>query len=216
MEKKEIENNCIFCGKPTDKYICEECFNNGKRLLCKVCGQPTRNFRICDSCRTLIKKQVVKKDFLGEYVINQDYFSKLKQQNFYQPEKKYILKESLCNDNELKLYKILNNILEKELIALPQINLQTIIDTDKYERNNELFRNLDFCIFEKETLKPILAIELNGKSHQEKRIIKRDESVKQILENAKLPLITIQNEEMFKENFEIELHNLIIKVIKKN
>ena len=209
MEEKI--NYCVFCKKPTDKFICEECFKKGNHTLCQICGEPTQNIQICDSCKTLIKQNILKQDILGNYIINQEYFSKLKTQNFYQPQKNYTLKKSLCNDNELKLYKILKDIIGDEFVVFPQINLQTIIDASNFERNNELFRNLDFCIFDKETLQPVLAIELNGKSHKEQRIMKRDESVKNILEKAKLPLITIQNEELYDENIKNKLHNLIIK-----
>ncbi len=136
-------------------------------------------------------------------------------QNFYNSEKEYFLKKSLLNQYEMILYKILEEKLDKKYITLPQINLQSIIETNSNKRNNELYRNLDFVIFYRDSLKPILAIELNGLLHEEDKYVKlRDESIKKILDSAKLKLVTITSEELRTLNI-IEIFSKIIRKLKE-
>ncbi len=136
-------------------------------------------------------------------------------QNFYNSEKQYFLKKSLLNQYEMVLYKILEENLDKKYIVLPQINLQSIIETNSNKRNNELYRNLDFVIFYRDSLKPILAIELNGLLHKEDKYVKlRDESIKRILNSAGLKLIIITSEELRTLNI-IEIFSKIIRKLKE-
>lgn len=134
---------------------------------------------------------------------------------FYDPTKTYKLRESLCNKTELMFYNIIRLKLHINYVIFPQINLQSIIDTNTYFRNNELYRNIDFCIFKKDTLKPVLAIELNGNAHNDLVIKKRDLSIRQILKCVDLPLLTIKNNNVTFENFD-NIYNDIEKIILKN
>lgn len=87
-----------------------------------------------------------------------------------------------------------------KFIITPQVNLQSIIETDSYERNDELFRNIDFGIFDTEMYNPIMLIEVNGKQHENDLYWKkRDNSVKEILEKSNILFYIISNEE-FKNN----------------
>ncbi|WP_289475094.1 DUF2726 domain-containing protein, partial [Klebsiella pneumoniae] len=56
-----------------------------------------------------------------------------------------------------------------------QVNLASVvnkIDMSKYR--NELFRNVDFGFFDKETLKPLLLVEINDSTHKIKSRYQRD------------------------------------------
>ena len=82
--------------------------------------------------------------------------------------------------------------LDKKYIIIPQINLQSIINTNGLNRNDELFRNIDFGIFVKKTFYPILMIELNGEQHNTNGYYKeRDISVSNILKQVRIPLLNI-------------------------
>lgn len=125
--------------------------------------------------------------------------------NFYDPNKKYFAKQSFLNDYEKVLFNILEEKLNKKYIVFPQINLQSIIETNTKSRNNELYRNIDFGIFDRNNLCPILMIELNGKIHKDDEYtITRDISIRNILNDAGIKLITITSEDLRKMNtFEI-------------
>lgn len=105
--------------------------------------------------------------------------------------KAYCKKTSLMTRSEKILFnKIQEAIKGTNLIVLPQINLATIIHKSSLKRP-ELFRNIDFGIFQNNTFEPLCLIELNDKSHEEPERIARDINVKKILEACNLPLITL-------------------------
>ena len=59
-------------------------------------------------------------------------------------------------------------------MVLPQVNLASVIDK-KGDSNfrNELFRNIDFGVFNKD-FKPLVLIEINDNTHFRKDRIERD------------------------------------------
>ena len=136
---------------------------------------------------------------------------------FYNPNKIYIRKNPVLSIYEKKFFHIMRKKLYPNFIITPQVNLQSIIETNTNTRNNELFRNVDFGIFDTEMYNPILLIEINGKQHNNKEYwIKRDNSVKEILEKANIMLYTINNEDLKNdkkiEELANELLNLTIKI----
>jgi len=105
------------------------------------------------------------------------------------PKKDYQPKKLLTN-TELRFFKAIEQAVPNDYITLPQINLASIIKrTDEHKYQNELYRNIDFVIFDN-TYNPLLLIEINDKTHKEKARIARDIKVKEICQNAGLPLIT--------------------------
>lgn len=97
-------------------------------------------------------------------------------------------KKRIMSNEEIKFYNLLNSILENKYIIWPQINLAAVINkkNDYNYSNNyrkfqtELFRNIDFGIFDKETLDLLLLIELNDNTHNNLDRKKRDNKVKEI------------------------------------
>lgn len=133
---------------------------------------------------------------------------------FYNPNKIYIKKNPVLSIYEKKFFHIMRKKLYPNFIITPQVNLQSIIETNTNTRNNELFRNIDFGIFDTEMYNPIMLIEINGKQHNNKEYwIKRDKSIKNILEQANIMLYTINNEDL-KYNDKIEnLTNELVEII---
>lgn len=106
----------------------------------------------------------------------------------------YTVKDSLITPNEKEFYTAICKAVNPErFVVLPQINLATIIkktvENKENVRQNELFRNIDFVIFNKENLKPLLCIEINDNTHNTAKRRYRDYKVKDICEKAKMPLI---------------------------
>jgi len=110
---------------------------------------------------------------------------KLKSYNKYES-------KSLLTKNEMYFYNVISENF-KEYLIQPQVNLATIIEKHKdypTQYQNELFRNIDFGIFDKKTTQCLLLIEINDNTHTQKNRIVRDIKVKEICEDAGLKLIT--------------------------
>lgn len=80
--------------------------------------------------------------------------------------------------------------LEPEYKVIPQINLATIIQKTNGGYINELFKNIDFAIFDKDLKNVLLLIELNDNSHNKINRKDRDLRVKKICNDANIKLIT--------------------------
>lgn len=80
--------------------------------------------------------------------------------------------------------------LETEYEIVPQINLATIIEKVDSKYRNELFRNIDFGIFDKDYKNLLLLIEINDNTHNQKHRQIRDKKVKSICNEAGINLIT--------------------------
>ena len=91
--------------------------------------------------------------------------------------------KEFMTESEQYFYNILKEIeKEYDVKVQPQINLASIIEkTTKHKYANELFRNIDFGIFDKNYSKLLLAIEINDSSHYRTDRIIRDKKVDKIL-----------------------------------
>jgi hypothetical protein len=85
----------------------------------------------------------------------------------------------------------------EKFYIFPQVPLSQIVEKHSQSNyKNELFRVIDFCIFDLNYY-PLLCIEINDTTHLKRRRAKRDEKVEEILKSAKLPLYTIWTYEEF-------------------
>ena len=98
-------------------------------------------------------------------------------------------KKSFMTNAEYEFYLKLKS-LEPEYKVIPQLNLASIINK---ENNNkyytDLFRNIDFAIFDNKERNVLLLIELNDGTHKLKKRKARDFKVKKIWKAAGIPLI---------------------------
>ena len=104
-------------------------------------------------------------------------------------EKKYV-KNTLMSDCEKQFFDVFKDILADNYIIYSQLNLATIITKNNiHTYQNELYRNIDFAILDKETYSPLLLIEINDETHNYNKRKIRDYKVKRICEEADIPLI---------------------------
>lgn len=166
---------------------------------CELCGEYSDGYPLCYDCYCEEQYNYRKQDEHKE--------------RFYDSKKFYSLKKRVLTDNEKRFFHLAKQVLAKDLIITPQANLQSFIDTDSITRNDELFRNIDFVIFNAEDYIPLLAIELNEYQHYTNpHYIKRDKSVKMILKVIGLPLVTLETE-MIEQKSDNELRNIIKSII---
>lgn len=120
-------------------------------------------------------------------------------------------KKNFLTKSELTFYNKLKK-LEPQYKVIPQINLSTIINKPNSNNRLDLFRNIDFGIFDHNLQTPLLLIELNDLTHNQPDRIRRDKNVKEICNKANIKLITFYTNYPNEENYVL---NRIIKEIKK-
>ncbi len=137
--------------------------------------------------------------FFIALIIRNIYYNKLYQQisekkTYYtkQITNIYVKKDFMTNF-ELSFYDKLKP-LEANYKVIPQVPLSSLVDkVNRYKTPLELFRTIDFVIFDN-NFHPLLLIELNDKTHHEKNRIKRDNKVKNIVSSAGLKIIFFYSE----------------------
>ena len=146
-------------------------------------------------------------------LLNKKVFNKTEKNN--NVNNQYV-KKDLMTDYERYFYNVLRELeLEFNIKIHPQINLASII---KKETNNhyinELFRNIDFAIFDENYDELLLLIEINDSTHNSLKRISRDKKVDKIVTNAGFKLIKFYSnypnkKDYIKTRIKKEIENLI-------
>ncbi len=102
---------------------------------------------------------------------------------------------SVMDKKEAALFFELKKQFSDKYYIFPKMRIADVVDTNHgqgfYNRRNKVLpRHLDFVICNLSFV-PMLVIELNGGYHNRPDVAERDKQKKQILEEAKLPLFTI-------------------------
>lgn len=131
-----------------------------------------------DNTSTLSKEQ--------ETVINTNY------------NEKYIKKQYLLTQTELKFYKLLKNITDElDLIICPQVSLYEIVKNIEFKDFNKIQNKcIDFVITE-QNLKIKFCIELDDYSHTQTKRIRRDEFVNKLFNDLDIKLIRIPTQNFY-------------------
>ncbi len=108
---------------------------------------------------------------------------------------KYNKKSSIMTKTEVRFYEKLNTIMGEKYYIVPQAHLSTFLN-HKIPRQNwrGAFsvingKSVDFLVCDKETSKPVIAIELDDWTHMKADRIERDELVNTILSEADVLLV---------------------------
>ena len=114
---------------------------------------------------------------------------------------RYQRRMSYMSDDEINFGNIIRQVIPDKYVMFPQINLAAIIlKYNTYNKKqttyrNELFRNIDFGLFNRSTYKLELLIELNDQTHNYPERKERDEKVNRICISAGIKLITFWYDE---------------------
>ena len=102
----------------------------------------------------------------------------------------YSVKKSIMTECEKHFFKVIKDVVGADYIVQPQINLASVIEKNSSARyRNELFRNVDFGVFD-HAYKPLVLIEINDSTHESSDRKSRDRKVYQLCQMANIPLIT--------------------------
>lgn len=159
-------------------------------MKCQVCGAESGKYPLCKGCN--LKKEageIIKCKLCGKWHFKDTTCTADETTNT--DAYLYEAKKSLLTACELDFFDAICSCIPPEYHVFPQINLATFIDrTDNPRYRNELFRNVDFLITDKEYA-PKLVIEINDQSHLAHDRQVRDEKVWNICEEAGIPIIKL-------------------------
>ena len=126
----------------------------------------------------------------------------------------YKLADSIFTKSEKVLFDILEDLCkDKNVILLSKVRLADIAKIESGNNNFQFWFNkirskhVDFLVCKRDNGKPILAIELDDFTHNQKSRKERDEFVNTMYEKIGLKILHIT--ELNKEKIEKELANLI-------
>jgi very-short-patch-repair endonuclease len=111
----------------------------------------------------------------------------------------YRKKDFLISRAEHELMDLLDKAFGNIYYIFPQVHLPSLLNHKVVGQNwHGAFRHIDeksvdFVICDKQYIKPLLAIELDDKSHEQEERMARDVEVEEILKNAGLPLLRVEN-----------------------
>ena len=111
----------------------------------------------------------------------------------------FLITNSLLTKAEMNFYKVLKDIIDNEKqIICPKVRMIDVLWTKTYRVENKLTfinkvnrKHFDFVVCDKETLKPLMAIELDDKSHEEEARRERDEFVDALFIGLKFKVVHI-------------------------
>ena len=111
----------------------------------------------------------------------------------------YLKKESFLSPAEKDFYHVLSAIVGSDYLLFSKTRMSDLLylpklsNKDYYHYQNKIqSKHVDFLLCDKESTKPVLAIELDDSSHLKASRISRDSFVDEIFENAQLPILHIR------------------------
>lgn len=109
------------------------------------------------------------------------------------------LKKNYMNGKELTFYKTVLNCLPIDFICFPKVPVNQLITPkdNKVMYNTILDDHVDVVIFLRESMEPVLAIDLYDKTDPE-QVPELPENIQKALSNAKLPFIKMEAQAEYK------------------
>ena len=111
----------------------------------------------------------------------------------------YVLKGYLISKAERSFFGVLEQVTDSsKYYIFPQMLLSNIVDVEKGTKSPRGFRNkidhktIDFVLFDRNTISPVLAIELDDSSHDREDRQERDAFVDRVLAKVGLPLLHVR------------------------
>ncbi len=115
------------------------------------------------------------------------------------PEYPYHLRDDFLSQAELSFYLVLKQAVSDKALICTKVDLGDLFyvkssDPSKFRiYTNKIDRkHVDYLLCDSKTVKPLLGIELDDKSHQKSDRQARDEFVEKVFKAAKLPLLRIR------------------------
>lgn len=106
------------------------------------------------------------------------------------------LRENFLSPAELSLYHVLRQVAYQRAAVVPKVRLADLFSVRDFKSNRGAFnqiaqKHVDFVLCDPRTMKPLCAVELDDRSHQQSKQQKRDAFVDGVFMAAGLPLVHV-------------------------
>lgn len=106
----------------------------------------------------------------------------------------YRIRDDFLSNAELSFYQALILAVPENLIVCPKVNLGDLFHVSTNEQRTKYWnqinrKHVDFLVCDRQSMKPVLGVELDDSSHQRADRIKRDDFVDRVFAAACLPLL---------------------------
>ena len=109
------------------------------------------------------------------------------------------LRDDFLSNAEASFFQVLRGVVDDRALICPKVNLGDLffVSTGDHRKNRGISnridrKHIDFLLCDPRTLRPILGIELDDKSHEKPERKARDVLVERVFDAARLPLVRIQ------------------------
>jgi len=115
---------------------------------------------------------------------------------------KYSAKSSVMTKAESDFFVKLERVVNERYYVFPQVHLSSLLDHRiKGQEWSYAFRHIngksvDYILCDRQTLRPVYAIELDDYTHDQDDRKKRDAEVERIFDEAGLPLVRFKNKDV--------------------
>ncbi|HGJ5864019.1 MAG TPA: DUF2726 domain-containing protein [Arsenophonus nasoniae] len=141
---------------------------------------------------------------------------RLKQKNQHATALNYELVSSLMTNAELAFYKVLCDAVVGKYLIIVKVRMADVIMVKRGDKNYmSLFgkiksKHIDYLLCDPLTLKPVLAIELDDKSHRKDKRIERDKFINEVFSIVGLPILRQPCRRAYKRNeLMLNIQNLL-------
>ena len=111
----------------------------------------------------------------------------------------YVLKRYLMSKAERSFFGVLEQVADSSRYYIfPQVSLNNLVTVEKGTGSYQTYHNkidhktIDFVLFDRSTISPVLALELDDASHDREDRQERDAFVDRVLAKAGLPLLHVR------------------------
>lgn len=126
----------------------------------------------------------------------------------------YQAKQYFMTKSENDFFRMLNNVAGDRYFIFPQVHLSAILDEKIKGQNWKAAfkhingKSIDYVLCDKQSLKPVYAVELDDYTHNYSNRQERDQEVERMFQSAGIPLVrfndykTLNQEDIAKRFFE--------------
>lgn len=111
----------------------------------------------------------------------------------------YVLKQYLMSKAERSFFGVLEQVTDSsKYYIFPQVSLNNLVTVEKGTGSYQSYHNkvdrksVDFVLFDRNAMSPVLAIELDDSSHDREDRQERDAFVDRVLAKSGLPLLHVR------------------------
>ncbi len=112
------------------------------------------------------------------------------------PDHTYRLRDDFVSRAEASFFHTLRTVVEDRALIFPKVNLADLIYAPRQQEQRAAWnrinrKHIDFVLCDPRTLAPVLAVELDDRSHRRPDRAERDAFLDDVLRRARLPLLRV-------------------------